>query len=121
HVLLSRLAPRDPLCRSATGIQEAGERASSLTRQLLAFSRKQVLEPRVLDRATVVGGMAGMLPRLIGEHIQLEIRAQPGLDNVKADPGQLEQVIMNLAVNARDAMPSGGRLTIETGATRLDR
>ncbi len=101
-------------------ILQSGERAASLTRQLLAFSRKQVLEEKVLDLNGVLEGMDEMLRRLIGEDI--ELRTIPGRDlgRIKADPNQIEQVIMNLAVNARDAMPRGGKLTIETGNTELN-
>ncbi len=101
-------------------IQRTAERAADLTRQLLAFSRKQVLQPRVLDLSAVVAGMGTMLQRLIGEHIDLVIDAALGVGRVKADPAQVEQVIMNLVVNARDAMPEGGTLTIRTGDIGLD-
>lgn len=95
-------------------IREAAERATDLTSQLLAFSRRQVLQTRVLDLNAVVGNMNQMLARLIGGNIELSFFAQPGLWPVKVDPGQIAQVLMNLAVNARDAMPEGGKLTIET-------
>ena len=98
----------------------AGQRAASLTRQLLAFSRKQVLQPRVLDINTVLDGIAPMLRRLIGEDIDLSLVSHAPRCSVLADPGQLEQVVMNLVVNARDAMPRGGRLTIETSIVELD-
>ncbi len=109
-----KLVPGDPIAEDLGQIRQSGERAASLTRQLLAFSRKQILEPRVIDLNEVVRGLEGMLGRLIGEDVELVVRpaAEPGF--VKADPGQIEQVVMNLAVNARDAMPGGGRLTIET-------
>lgn len=104
----------------ATRIQDASSRAATVTRQLLAFSRKQVLEPTVLDLSYVVKDLAKMLPRLLGEDVEtvMELDAQVG--TVRADRGQIEQVIMNLAVNARDAMPQGGRLTIATSNVALD-
>jgi signal transduction histidine kinase/CheY-like chemotaxis protein len=95
-------------------IDKAGRTAAALTRQLLAFSRREIVEPTVLDVNTVFGGMDKMLHRLIGEHLQMEIRLAPKLDPVKADRGQIEQVILNLIVNARDAMPQGGSILIET-------
>src|SRR5260370_42362456 len=101
-------------------IKKAGERASGLTRQLLAFSRQQVLETRVLKLNAIVAEMAKMLPRLLGEDVELQTVLSSPLGPVKADQGQIEQVIMNLAVNARDAMPGGGKLSIETRNSRLD-
>src|SRR4029077_3637294 len=98
----------------ATEITKAGDRAATLTRQLLAFSRKTVMQPRVLDVNARVGNLNTMLQRLIGEDVELVIRLHEDPLNVKADPSQIEQVIMNLVVNARDAMPEGGVLTIET-------
>jgi signal transduction histidine kinase/HAMP domain-containing protein len=119
HLTLSKLPPDDPNRRSLELIQTTTERATALTRQLLAFSRKQRLEPKVLDLNGVVGGLAPMLKRLIGEHIELVIVPGSGLGQVLADPGQLEQVIMNLVVNARDAMSDGGMVKIETTGRAL--
>jgi len=101
-------------------IKKAGDRAATLTRQLLAFSRKQVLEPRVIDLNALVSDMSRMFQRVIGEDIQLATVAAPGLGRVLADPGQIEQVLMNLVINARDAMPEGGKVTIETSNADLD-
>jgi len=101
-------------------IIKAGERAGDLTQQLLAFSRKQVLKPELLDLNAVVGQTDGLLRRLIGEHIDMRTRLDPALHPVSFDPGQVEQIVMNLAVNARDAMPEGGKLTIETANVVLD-
>lgn len=109
-----------PIRKNIEEIQKAADRAASLTNQLLAFSRKQVLQPRVLQLNVVVRGMEKMLRRLIGEDIELSTSFDSSLGNVKADPGQIEQVIMNLAVNARDAMPRGGKLTISTSKATID-
>jgi two-component system, cell cycle sensor histidine kinase and response regulator CckA len=120
EILQEGLPSSHALRHSADEILSAGRRAASLTRQLLAFSRQQVLEPRVLVLNTVVSDMENMLRRLIGENIDLTSNLSPALGAIKADPGQLEQVIMNLAVNARDAMPGGGKLMIETANTEMD-
>ncbi len=120
HLLTMRLPPEDPLRREVEIIGKTAERAARLTQQLLAFSRKQVLQPRVLDLNEIVREMDRILQRLIGEHIELRTVLGADLGRVRADPGQIEQVILNLAVNARDAMPEGGRLTIETGSVELD-
>jgi two-component system cell cycle sensor histidine kinase/response regulator CckA len=109
-----------PLTNAVEQIKKAGDRASTLTRQLLAFSRQQVLETKVLNLSTIVADMVKMLPPLLGEDIELQTSLAPALGPVTADQGQIEQVIMNLAVNARDAMPGGGRLTIETRNSHLD-
>jgi PAS domain S-box-containing protein len=101
-------------------IEKAADRAAGLTRQLLAFSRMQVLQPKVIDVNAVVADMGKMLPRLIGEDIDLTVDLGFRVERVKADPGQIEQVIMNLAVNARDAMPHGGKLVVETGNVDVD-
>jgi signal transduction histidine kinase len=101
-------------------VRTAADRASALTRQLLAFSRKQVLQPRILNLNETVTELSKMLHRMIGEDIQLRTSLKDGLGNVKADPGQMEQVLMNLVVNARDAMPSGGTISIETADVYLD-
>lgn len=114
ELILRRLSDGDPMRQDAEEINKAGQRASSLTRQLLAFSRKQVLQPRVLDLNSVVSELQKMLTRSIGEDIELVAKLAPGLGCVQADPGHIEQVIVNLVVNARDAMPSGGVLTIQT-------
>ena len=120
EILQEGLPPENPLRRSADEILAAGRRAAALTRQLLAFSRQQVLETKVLNLNTIVSNMETMLRRLIGEDIELTSNLESSLGTVKADPGQLEQVIMNLAVNARDAMPQGGKLIVETANTEMD-
>jgi two-component system, cell cycle sensor histidine kinase and response regulator CckA len=116
-LVLAQLDPLHPVRRYVEDIRRAGERATALTTQLLAFSRKQVLQPRVLDVNGVVRDIQTLLRRLIGADIDLVGSLEPGLRSVEADPGQLEQVIMNLVVNARDAMPTGGTLTIATANT----
>lgn len=114
QMVLSSLQEEDENRGSVEQIMKAGERAAELTRQLLTFSRRQVVRPKILDLNAIVAGAAVMLRRLIGEHIELRIVAGPDLSKIHADPGQLEQVIMNLAVNSRDAMPHGGTLILET-------
>jgi len=119
-VLKKSLDKSQPNYEYATEIEKAGQRAASLTRQLLAFSRQQVLTPTVLSLNSLVSDMEKMLPRLLGEDINVSLSLGPALGNVKADQSQIEQVIMNLAVNARDAMPSGGKLQIKTANVELD-
>jgi CheY-like chemotaxis protein len=102
-------------------IQNAGKRAAALTQQLLAFSRKQVLEPRILSLNDIIVDIEKMLRRLVGENIEMELVLAPDTQTIKADRSQIEQVILNLVVNARDAMPNGGKLIIETGNWQLDR
>jgi signal transduction histidine kinase/CheY-like chemotaxis protein len=116
---LRKLPEDNPLRHNVEQIKKAGERAASLTRQLLAFSRKQILQPKVLNLNAVVPDMDKMLRRLISEDIDLLMVLDPALGSVKADPSQIEQVILNLFVNARDAMPKGGKLTIETSNVYL--
>ncbi len=120
QLLLQRVAPDDALRRHIALIETTTQRAAGLTRQLLALSRKQELQPAVLDLNALTASMQPMLERLIGEDVPLHIIQHPGLDRTKADSGQLEQVIMNLVVNARDAMPAGGQLTLETANVDLD-
>jgi len=120
EMLLGQLHADDPLYADLLEVRRAGERAASITSQLLAFSRKQLIAPRVIDLNEVVAGATRMLQRLIGEDIELSFQPAPELGRVKADPSQLEQVLVNLAVNARDAMPDGGRLQIETAEVQLD-
>jgi len=120
ELLLLRLSADDPRRRDIELVRKTADRAAALTQQLLAFSRKQMLQLRVLDLNGVVAAMAQMLKPLLGETIHLITLLDPALGRVKADPAQFEQIIVNLAVNARDAMPQGGRLTIETSNVDLD-
>ncbi len=120
ELMLDSLAPEDPLRRNVDEIITASRRAADLTRQLLAFGRKQLQLLQVLDLNTVIGEITRMLPRLIGEDIELVFVPGEDLGKVRADPVQIEQVVMNLAANARDAMPGGGMLTIETATVHVD-
>jgi PAS domain S-box-containing protein len=119
QILLGRVTD-EKVRRDLDLIRQTGSRAAALTHQLLAFSRKQVLQPRVIDLKTLVADAEKLLTRVIGEDIKLTVRSDRGLGTVKADPGQMEQVIMNLVVNSRDAMPEGGTITIETANADLD-
>jgi two-component system cell cycle sensor histidine kinase/response regulator CckA len=121
ELLMNELPPADGMSRKISQIDRAADRATALTKQLLAFSRMQVLQPRVMSLNGVVEDMGKLLPRLIGEDVELSIRMAQDLGKIRADASQMEQIIMNLAVNARDAMPTGGRLLIETSNAELDR
>jgi two-component system, cell cycle sensor histidine kinase and response regulator CckA len=120
ELVIDELPPQDPLRSHVHEIKNIVERAAGLTRQLLAFSRQQVLAPQVLDLNIAIANLSKMLRRLIGEDVELFVTEGRPLSRVKADPGQIDQVIMNLAVNARDAMPQGGKLTIETSNVEID-
>jgi signal transduction histidine kinase/CheY-like chemotaxis protein len=112
HMLINRLKPGEPMHRDVDLIQKTSQRAVALTSQLLAFSRKQVVQPRVLELGPLVADLAPMLQRMIGENMELSVEPAEGTGRVKADPSQMQQVLMNLAVNARDAMPEGGRIRV---------
>jgi signal transduction histidine kinase/CheY-like chemotaxis protein len=120
ELLMLKLSPSDPSAAYAEQIRKAGDRAASVTRQLLAFSRKQVIQPDVIDLNTIAIGMEKMLKVLIGEDIEIKITSEAGLRKVLADPGQMEQILLNLAVNARDAMPKGGKISVVTTNVDLD-
>jgi PAS domain S-box-containing protein len=120
QLVLGRMGAADPKYPHMAEILKAADRGATLTRQLLAFSRQQVLQPQVLDLNITLANISRMLRHLIGEDIELAIVPGPGLGQVKADPGEIDQVILNLAVNARDAMPHGGRLTLQTENVHLD-
>jgi signal transduction histidine kinase/CheY-like chemotaxis protein len=120
EILLQALEQDDPMRKQIEEISKAGNRATSLTRQLLAFSRKQILQPKAVNLNSVIEEIRDMLRRLIGEDIELVTQLDPGLNTVKADPGSIEQVIMNLTLNCRDAMPQGGSVVIETANVVLN-
>ena len=120
EMLLENFSPGDPRCEDARQILKAGKQAESLTTQLLAFSRKQLLQPKLLKLNDIVNDVEKMLHRLLGEDIDIVARTQPDLGLIHADPGQIQQILMNLAVNARDAMPNGGKLFIETADVNFD-
>jgi CheY-like chemotaxis protein len=119
-MIVAELNENDPHRADLLEVEKAGKRATELTRQLLAFSRKQILEPMVLDLNVVVTGIEKMLKRVLREDVSLSLLLSKGLGRVLADPGQVEQVLMNLVINARDAMPLGGKLSIETSNVDLD-
>lgn len=120
ELVLDHLQEQDPIREHVQEIRKAGEHAAELTQQLLAFSRKQVIQPRVVDLNALVENLRAMLHRLMGEDIELQTQLDGSLSRIKSDPGQLEQVLINLVVNARDAMPKGGKLTIRTENRELD-
>jgi CheY-like chemotaxis protein len=120
ELLLQRSAPSDPIHRHADEIRKSAERAASLTQQLLAFSRRQPVQLRVLNPNELVADIEKMLRRLVGENIRMVTVCSPDLGHVRADAGQLQQIIMNLVVNARDAMPDGGTLTLQTANVQFD-
>ena len=119
-LILGDLAEDHPTRPDLVQIRQAGERAAALTGRLLAVSRRQILKPEIVDLSAIVAGLRDMMQRLVGEEVALVLELAPGLASVKADPGQVEQVLLNLVVNARDAMPDGGTLTIETRTVELD-
>jgi len=120
ELVLMKLTKDDPQREKIEAIYEAGQKASTLTRQLLAFSRKQVLEMKVVNINDLLENLTKMLRRVIGENVEINMHLEPDTGNIMADPGQIEQIVMNLAINARDALPSGGSITIETQETTLD-
>ena len=120
RMILDELSPLDPLRGSAEEILKAADRAAALTNQLLAFSRRQVMRPEVLNVNEVLANVQKMLHRLIGEQVELVLNVGRALDSIRADPNHIEQAVINLAINARDAMPNGGRITIETANVHLD-
>jgi len=120
RMIIEELSALDPLRGYAEEVQQAADRAAALTNQLLSFSRRQIMKPRVLNVNQLIGQTEKMLRRLIGEDIELVLNLNPEIGNIKADPNHIAQAIVNLAVNSRDAMPSGGRLIVETGNTQLD-
>jgi CheY-like chemotaxis protein len=119
-LVLADLSEDDPVRHDLTQIRQAGDRAAALTSRLLAVSRRQILKPEIVDLSAIVAGLRDMIVRLVGEDVALVLELAPDLARVKADPGQIEQVVLNLIVNARDAMPDGGVVTIETRNVQVD-
>jgi two-component system, cell cycle sensor histidine kinase and response regulator CckA len=120
RMILDELSPQDPLREYAGEIANAADRAGAVTQQLLAFSRRQMIQPRIIDINAAIGQIEKMLRRLLGENIHLTLDLQENLPHIKADPNQVEQAVVNLAVNARDAMPVGGRIFVQTAEIHLD-
>jgi CheY-like chemotaxis protein len=120
ELLLQKIGKESPMHKEVEEIRRAGDRAASLTQQLLAFSRKQIIEPKVLHLDSLVVEMHKMLARLIGENISIQVTTGKSLGSVKVDPGQFHQILMNLVLNARDAIPDGGKIAIETANVDLD-
>jgi two-component system, cell cycle sensor histidine kinase and response regulator CckA len=120
RMILDELSPRDPLGEYVDEIAKAAERAGAVTNQLLAFSRRQLIQPHSVDVNKAITQIEKMLRRLLGEHIQLTLDLQANLPLIKADPNQIEQAVVNLSVNSRDAMPEGGQIVIQTGEVHLD-
>lgn len=120
ELLIASLADDPELAEAVSAIRDAGDRAATLTGQLLAFSRKAIVEPKLLDLNAIVGSAGRMLQRLLGEDVRLSMQLAPQLGRIKLDPGQLDQILLNLAANARDAMPTGGTLHIQTSTVELD-
>lgn len=119
-LILRKIGPDDPLRKNVNEIRKAGERSAELTRQLLAFSRRQIMQPQLLSLNDIIAETTGMMQRLIGKGIEIKTNLEPELANIEADPGQLSQVLVNLVINARDAMPEGGVINIETANVLLD-
>src|SRR5262249_32019106 len=120
RMILDELSPQDPLREYADEIGKAAERAEGVTNQLLAFSRRQLIQPRIIDVNAAIRQIEKMLRRLLGEEIQLALDLQENLPHIKADPNQIEQAVVNLALNSRDAMPEGGQIFVQTAAVHLD-
>jgi two-component system cell cycle sensor histidine kinase/response regulator CckA len=120
QMMLDDLLPSDPMREYAEEVLQAADRATAITNQLLSFSRRQIMQPRVISLNSVILHTEKMLRRLIGEDVELILHADPNIGNIRADPNHIEQAIVNLAVNSRDAMPTGGRVTIETSNARID-